>query len=353
MAKKNPGSTPARNASAEGFEAENIFIEKLAKHSDVTQCYYKPNGLKSRFIKYKIVDLCTSLKFTVGGIAMTENDCNLTLKADYEVISKITRHFYGIDSLENVAIQSKLYSGKVDTGHIKHDGTNILITPMVSSNLLERSVLAADNLPLSYAKKLKDYGVKVVSPDKFARNYETILEMGNNIIGFDKFENGKHVDYSIKLGELRLMRLPFGKIGFINAISLDMIEKNPLKKKISAADEKLDALLAGFNAQVTYLNPEYYIYSTKTGQIDREGREFLEDMNAKESTYDEVDKAFSNGEFFKEFKRIDHAPYAIGEIILGSAKWEMLDRLKVSLREKGLKIAHKKIQNAIDSFLID
>lgn len=373
----------SRNASKDGFKAEKDYAKILSKYCDIPQYYYrkfktlkiedkkdennKPvfdeygknvknyewitKTSKSFLLRYKMHNLCTSLKYQVGGISMTENDVNLTLIPENKFIPYFTKPLYGVDFFENVAIQSKLYSGKVNTERIKHDVTNLLITPKVSNCLLNNSVILSNEVSNEHSKKLKNFGVKILSPDKFKRVYDTVLEMGNNIISFDKYFEGNFIDHSIHLGELRMVKSGFKNINFINYIDLDSITKNHLKKKISTVDEKLETLIMGFNAQITYLNHEYYIYSTKNGKIDREGREFLEDTNSTEATYTEVKDSFDKGLFFKDYGRIDHAPYAIKDIIIGNAKWEMLDRVKEGLREKGVKTSHLSIQKAIDALV--
>ena len=362
---ENKSSETERNASKEGYEAEKKFIEQLGKYCSVNQDYYIPRDYfinkdnskktsfsKSKLIKYKIVDLCTSLKFYVGSLPLTENDCNLTLEANDKMLANITRRYLGIDYYENIAIQSKFYTGKIDTNHIKHDVNNILLTPKISQNLMKSSVVECDNIPKNYVKDLKYYDVKVMDHDTFNHNFKVILDIGNNSIGFDKFVDNKHVSYNISLGSLKLVRSNFGRISFINHVNVEEINKNPLKKKIDTVAEKLETIMAGFNAQLTYLNPEYYIYSTKNGKIDREGADYLKDINAKESIYDNFEGIIKAGEFFKNFKRINREAYAIKDIVQGNAKWEMLDRIKTGLREKGISIAYKKNWNAIDSFLL-
>ncbi|MDD2678563.1 MAG: hypothetical protein PHT91_01365 [Candidatus Nanoarchaeia archaeon] len=358
------GKKTERNASKDGFEAEKRLIEQLSQYCDVNQDYYIPRDLfikkddvkettfsRSKVIKYKIIDLCTSLKFYVGSLPLTENDCNLTLEANDKLLANFTRRFFGIDYYENVAIQSKFYTGKVDTSLIKHDVNNILLTPKISENLMKYSIIECDNVPKKYAKYLKYYGVKIMNHKKFSKVFETILDLGNNSISFNNYVDKKHVANNLPLGSLELVSYGFGKIMFINHIKIEDIERNALKKKIGSVDEKLETLIKGFNAQLTYLNPEYYIYSTKNGKIDRKGLDYLKDVNAKESTYDDFIKIVSAGEFFKSFKMINPEAFAINEIVKGNAKWEMLNRIKKGLREKGVRIAYKKNWNAINNFL--
>ncbi len=337
-----------RNASSEGFMAEKNFIKALGSHAKVRQDYYTPKGFRLPFLSYEINDLSTSLKFYAGGSQLSENDCNISLKTG-GLLGALAKPFFGIDQYENVPIQSKFYSGNVKTNNIKHDVNNILLTPVVNRIILKKSFIAFNDLDYNSWKIFKEKKIKPIVLEDFLDKYKVLMDVGKNSLSYDKYSGNEFINHDYYLGKLLLVQS--GKrADFINFIDLDNIKKNELGEKINSIDEKIGCIESSFNAQLTHLNPEYYIYSTKDGKIDRKGLDYLKDINGKDCTYSDFESIIGKGEFFKNFKRINCNAYAIRDIVKGMAKWELLEVVKKGLRAKELKVPHKIIQRAIDSF---
>ncbi len=337
-----------RNASLEGFAAEKNFIKVLSNYIKVKQDYYTPKGVRLPFLSYEINDLSTSLKFYAGGSQLSENDCNISFKTS-GFCGALAKPFFGIDQYENVPIQSKFYSGNVKTNNIKHDVNNILLTPIVNNIILKKSFIAHNDIDRESWRIFNEKKVKPVALEDFLDKYKILIEVGKNSLTYDQYSGNEFIKHNYYLGELLLVQSG-KKADFINFIDLENVKKNELGEKISSIDEKIEYIKSSFNAQLTHLNPEYYVYSTRDGKIDRKGLDYLKDINGKDCVYSDFESIIGKGEFFKNFKRINSKAYAINEIVKGMAKWELLEVVKQGLRAKELKIPHKIIQRAIDSF---
>ena len=169
-------------------------------------------------------------------------------------------------------------------------------------------VIITDELPKEKVKELKKYSGKLISSEKFNKRYRVLLEMGGNSLSYERYSDNAHTKYKFKIGELLFTQSNYfkHKINFINYIDLKSFDRNHLNQKMDSLEEKIIFLFESRKAQKTHLNPEYYIYSTKTGKIDRKGLDFLKDIKGLDSTYSDFGIIIHKGEFFKNFKRINN-----------------------------------------------
>lgn len=307
--------------SRKGYDTEKEIALSLLECQGVKQ--------KTRFRTYVIdpESVCVNLKLQIAGKAVTENDINLSFKRSSWIVKKFHKLFMLRDA-ENVAIQSKAYSSRVAFEKVMKDILHALMTRKIGYNLQGNTIVIKeeDGDSLLERKLRHEFRVPVMTEDELGQEYDVIKTVGNNSLSMSKYVNEEWRTKRIKLGELTILdkgHLWWRGLKLANVLRVGLIN-----------EEEYERVSNAFRNTIDKLNLERYIYVATKG-ISPKGQRFLEMINSRVMTIDDLESIISKGRFFKEVKKIDYEPFGIGREVLGGAESTLYDPLDNFIYEQG------------------
>ncbi len=339
------------NSSLLGYKAEEDIALSLRNISGISQKHCS-NFFGHYFNKKEyIIDensICTGLKLYLAGRGdkpFVENDINFFLKPKN---TNFWDRFSSRNNYESVAVQSKNYSNEVNFENVNKDIIHILMARDIGFNLKNNTVIVTQRKgdALLESKLKKKYNTKIIDSDIF-NEYEIRHVIGKNSISFRQYdaEEDKFINKNLDIGKLAILNndnFIQKNLKFINLIYIESID----------TEENYQKAIFPLNLMSTYLNPNYYLYLAKNG-VGKKSERFLEDINAKAITFQELNYSINNGTFFDDYKKLKYDKnFGYGKTLTGQIEQEFKDRIygSIDLLENPL-LTEKNIKNAIQNLL--